>query len=110
MPCVQQRCPWHPQPQGYADREGGQYTNYHHITPIPLLPPLSHGHVAHGFPHLQEAADRLFIVRSHGNHVVKQPEKWTLLVGTRFGVVKDSVELKEQATSPLCGSGGKRQG
>ena len=55
-----------------------------------------------GFSYLQEPADGLLVLRFHGDHIFKEPEERSLLTNSWLGVVKDTVELEEQASSTLC--------
>lgn len=66
----------------------------------------THAKVANRLRHyLQEAADCLLISRSHGHHILIEPEEGPLLSRWGLGIGQHSEELKEQPACPLWGRG-----
>ena len=54
------------------------------------------------YTYLQEPADSLFVLRFHGDNILKEPEEGPVLTRGWMSVREDAEELKEQPTSPLC--------
>lgn len=50
---------------------------------------------------LQEPADCLLVLSSHGHHILIEPEQWPVLASSRLHIAQDTEKLKEQSTSPF---------